>query len=136
MTPMDTTTDTTTTVTTTVDTYLAAYGEPDPDVRAVRIQAAWADDGRLVDPPAVGEGHAGIGGLADALQGQFPGHRFRRSTAVDTHHEHVRFGWQLVGPDGAVVLEGMDVGTLGADGRLAQIVGFFGGLQPLTGGDR
>ena len=53
MTPMDTSTDTITTVTTTVDTYLAAYGEPDPDVRAVRIQAAWSEDGRLIDPPAV-----------------------------------------------------------------------------------
>ena len=78
--------------TTVVDAYLAAYGEPDPDVRAVRIDAAWADQCRLIDPPAVGEGRAGVSGLADALQGQFPGHAFRRSTAVDAHHDHVYVG--------------------------------------------
>ena len=131
---MDTTQDTTT-IATVVDAYLAAYGEPDPDVRAVHIEAAWADECRLIDPPAVGEGRVGVAGLADALQGQFPGHTFRRSTAIDMHHEHVRFAWELVGPDGGVVLAGMDVASLAPDGRLEQVVGFFGDLQPV-GGDR
>jgi SnoaL-like domain len=125
----------TTTVTTVVDAYLAAYGEPDPDVRAVRLEAAFTADCRLIDPPAVGEGRAGVSGLADALQGQFPGHTFRRSTAVDAHHDHVRYGWELLGPDGAVVLRGMDVAALAPDGRLEQVVGFFGDLVP-AGGDR
>jgi hypothetical protein len=130
---MDTTEDTT--ITTVVDAYLAAYGEPDPDVRAIRIEASFADDCRLIDPPAVGEGRDGVHGLADALQGQFPGHTFRRSTAVDAHHHHARYGWELVGPDGRVVLTGMDVASLAPDGRLERVVGFFGDLTP-AGGDR
>ena len=116
------------TTTAVIDGYLAAYGEPDADVRGVRIEAVWAPDGRLLDPPAAGEGHVGIDGLATALQGQFPGHRFRRTSAVDAHHDHVRFTWELVAPDGTPVLAGMDVGRLGRDGRLEQIVGFFGEL--------
>jgi hypothetical protein len=130
---METTEDTT--IATVVDAYLAAYGEPDPDVRAVRIEAAFAEDCRLIDPPAVGEGRAGVHGLADALQGQFPGHTLRRSTAVDAHHDHARYGWELVGPDGGVVLTGMDVASIAPDGRLERVVGFFGDLAP-AGGDR
>lgn len=51
--------------TATVDGYLAAYGEPDPVRRAELIAAAFTADARLVDPPARGEGHDGIGFLGD-----------------------------------------------------------------------
>ena len=37
---------------TTIDTYLEAYGEPDAAKRAALIQRAFAEDGRLIDPPA------------------------------------------------------------------------------------
>jgi hypothetical protein len=124
---MDTTTPNVTSV---VDGYLAAYGEPDAARRAERIQAAWAPDGQLIDPPATGDGHEGIAALAEALQQQFPGHRFRRTSAVDAHHDHLRFAWELVGPGGDAVLTGLDVGELAGDGRLRRITGFFGELTP------
>lgn len=114
--------------TTIADRYLAAYGEPDAATRARLIEAVWAPDARLVDPPLVGEGHAGIDQAAEALQSQFPGHRFRRTSGVDAHHEHLRFAWELVGPDGAVAVAGTDIGTLDAHGRLHRVVGFFGDL--------
>jgi hypothetical protein len=116
----------TTDLTQLVDTHLVAYGEPDPDRRAELIAAVWTPDGRLVDPPMSGEGHAGIAALAEALQGQFPGHRFRRTTQIDAHHDVLRYGWALVGPDGRVAVAGEDVAQLAADGRLRQICGFFG----------
>jgi hypothetical protein len=47
---------------------------------------------------------------------QFPGHTFRRSTGVDEHHDHVRYGWELL--DGA--------------GRLVHVAGFFGPLPELV----
>ncbi len=111
-----------------VDGHLAAYGEPDPARRGEMIAAVWAASGRLVDPPATGDGHAGISALADAVQRQFPGHRFRRTSAVDGHNDVLRYAWELVGPDGAVALAGMDVGQVGEDGRLTRIAGFFGDL--------
>ena len=117
-------------VSTTVDVHLEAYGEPDRARRAELIGRAWAADGRLVDPPAVGEGHDGISGLADALQQQFAGHTFRRTSAVDAHNDAARYAWELVSPDGAVVLAGLDVARLGPDGRLREVVGFFGDLAP------
>lgn len=109
-----------------VDTWLRAYGEPDAATRAALIEQVWAADGVLADPPFTGAGHAGIAGLAAAVQDHYPGHTFRRTSAVDAHHDVARYTWEMVGPDGAVALTGTDVVTLGPDGRLARVAGFFG----------
>ncbi|HEY8583009.1 MAG TPA: nuclear transport factor 2 family protein [Capillimicrobium sp.] len=117
-----------TTLTDTIDTYLAAYGEPDAAKRGALIAQAWAPDGQLVDPPLAAERHDGISEMAATMQAQFPGHRFRRSSGVDAHHEHARYAWELVGPDGAVAAAGVDVADVAPDGRLRRVVGFFGDL--------
>src|SRR5947209_5651902 len=91
-------TDTTTPLGELIDRYLAAWNEPDPARRAALIEQVWAADGRLIDPPLAAEGHAGIGDMAAALQTQFPGHRFRRASGIDAHHDQLRFAWQLGGP--------------------------------------
>jgi hypothetical protein len=111
-----------------VDTYLSAYGEPDAARRAELISQVWADDGRLVDPPLAAEGHDGISDMAAAVQQQFAGHRFRRVSGVDAHHDRFLFAWELVGPDGTVAVSGIAVGELAEDGRLRRITGFFGDL--------
>jgi hypothetical protein len=116
-------------LTDTIDTYLAAWSEQDDAARAELVGRVWADDGRLVDPPMAASGHAGISGMHAALQGQFAGPTFRRASAVDAHHDAVRFAWELVGPDGTVALKGLDVGEVGEDGRLRRITGFFGELE-------
>lgn len=115
-------------VTATVDTYLAAWSEVDAGRRDELVQRAWAPDGTLTDPPMAAAGQAGISELHATMQGQYPGHRFRRASAVDVHHDRFRVGWQLVAPDGAVVLAGVDVGELADDGRVQRITGFFGDL--------
>jgi hypothetical protein len=66
--------------------------------------------------------------MVDAIQARFPDHRFRRCSGVDTHHDQLRFAWDLAGPDGAVVVAGLDLGELAGDGRLRRITGFFGDL--------
>jgi len=63
----------------------------------------------------------------------YAGHCFRRASEVDEHHGQLRFAWQLVGPDGAVALTGLDVGEMGPDGRLLRMTGFFGELAPRNG---
>jgi SnoaL-like domain len=115
-------------VTATVDTYLSAWNETDPDRRAELVGQVWAEDGTLTDPPLAAAGRPAISDLHAALQGQFPGHAFRRSSAVDAHHDRFRVGWELVGPDGTVALAGLDVGELTEDGRLRAVTGFFGDL--------
>jgi len=71
-------------------------------------------------------GHAGLSQMVEGVHAQFPGHTFRRLSGIDTHHDRVRFAWDLVAPDGAVTVAGIDVGELGPDGRLRSITGFFG----------
>lgn len=110
----------------TVDTWLRAYGEPDAGVRARWIEQVWAPDGVLADPPFTGTGYTEIDALAGAVLGQYPGHTFRRTSAVDAHHDVARYTWEMVGPDGTVALTGTDVVAVAEDGRLARVAGFFG----------
>ena len=120
-------------VTDTIDNYLSAWNERDAGRRAELIRRAWAPDGRLIDPPLTAMGYDGISEMAGAMHEHYAGHDFRRASAVDEHHEHLRFAWELVAPDGAVALAGIDVGELAADGRLLRVTGFFGELAPLGG---
>lgn len=112
-------------LTTTIDAHLAGYCEPDLEARRALLAEAWAPDGRLVDPPLEA---TGIAALVDAVLGHYPGHRFTRTSAVDAHHDVARYEWALVAPDGSTTLTGLDVATVGPDGRLTGVVGFFGPL--------
>jgi hypothetical protein len=114
-------------ITTTIDTYLEAYSESDPVRRIELIDRVWVADGELIDPPLDAAGHDAISNMAAAVQGQFPGHHFRRTSDVDAHHGFARYGWDLVGADGTVAVSGMDVAEL-HDARLRRVVGFFGDL--------
>ena len=78
-----------------------------------------------------GVGHEGIAALSDVVFEHFPGHSFRRTSAVDAHHGVARYGWELVAPDGTVAVGGIDVAELDDDGRLVRVTGFFGDLPPL-----
>jgi len=111
-----------------VDTYLEMWNEMDPGRRAEQIERAWTSDGSYVDPLLEASGHAALSQMVDGVHAQFPGHRFRRQSGIDNHHDRVRFAWDLVAPDGAVTVAGVDVGVLDDDGRLASIMGFFGEL--------
>jgi SnoaL-like domain len=115
-----------------VDTYLAAWNEQDGQARAQLIQQAWTREGRYVDPMLAAEGHAAISEMVAAVHSKFPGHVFRRTSGIDAHNGQVRFGWELAAPDGAITVAGLDVGELGADGRLTRITGFFGALPEKT----
>ena len=113
-------------IATTVDTYLEMWNETDSGRRADLIEQAWAENGRYVDPLNEAEGHGALSNMVAAAQQQYPGHRFRRTSGIDTHHDRVRFTWEVTAPDGGLTVAGVDVGVLGSDGRLEQIAGFFG----------
>ncbi|MEX0783910.1 MAG: nuclear transport factor 2 family protein [Dehalococcoidia bacterium] len=112
----------------TVDTYLASLGQADPAARAAMIATAWTPNGRYVDPARDVTGAEAMEATIAGVQEHTPGATFRRTTGIDQHHEYLRFGWEMVGPDGAVVLAGIDVGSLSEDGKLKGICGFFGDL--------
>jgi hypothetical protein len=114
-----------------IDDHLAAYADPDRARRSAAVQRLWSEDAQLIDPPLAARGHAQIVDQAEQLLAHFPNHRFRRSSGIDLHHGAARYGWQLLAPDGRVVLEGLDVAQFDAQGRLERITGFFGPLPAL-----
>jgi hypothetical protein len=115
-------------VSSTIETWFASLNELDADKRAQLVEQAWAGDGRWVDPPFEGAGHAGISEMVEAVYQQYPDHRFRRVSEIDAHHDAVRYGWELVNRDGSVVVAGTDIAQLDPDGRLQRVTGFFGEL--------
>ncbi|MEY2582452.1 MAG: hypothetical protein QOE09_2301 [Ilumatobacteraceae bacterium] len=117
---------------TTIDQHLQAYAMADVDRRTALIAGAWNSEGELLDPPLEGRGHAEIGALADVVLTHYAGHRFVRTTAVDSHHGFARYGWELAGPDGSVAVSGIDVAQFDQAGKLLRIVGFFGPLESAT----
>lgn len=123
-----TNTETPTELTATIDTYIASLDEADDAKRAELVARSWAEDGRYTDPLQEHHGHAELASIQVAVQHTYPGASFRRTSGLDVHHESVRFSWELANPDGSLVVAGIDVGTVGADGRLTSIVGFFGDL--------
>ena len=117
------------TLTRCIDLYIDMWNEEDADRRAALIDAAWTEDASYADPLLEAEGHDALSAMVAAVHGHYPGCRFRRRSDVDAHHDRVRFAWDLVQPDGAVFVAGIDVGEVADDGRLRRITGFFGELS-------
>ena len=113
-------------VETIVDTYFSMWNEEDTAARARHVERAWAADGRYVDPLLEAEGHDQLSEMVATVHAHYPGHRFRRLSGIDAHHDTVRFTWELAAPDGTTTVAGVDIGALAADGRLRSITGFFG----------
>ncbi|HEV8063861.1 MAG TPA: nuclear transport factor 2 family protein [Acidimicrobiales bacterium] len=117
-----------------VTAYGSSWNEHDEDTRRQLLESAWAEQGTYCDPTATVEGREALVAHIGGFQVAMPGHTIDIETSVDEHDGHLRFAWAMRGPDGSVVLEGMDYGRLGEDGRLQQIVGFFGPFPSLDGG--
>jgi hypothetical protein len=109
-----------------VATYAAAWGELDAARRQKLLEAAWSDGGTYTDPTAHVVGRDALVTHIGSFQATMPGTRIVATSAVDAHHDRLRFTWRLEGSDGASITEGIDFGELASDGRLRAIVGFFG----------
>jgi hypothetical protein len=123
---MQTTNETTTTTESTIDRYLVMFNEADGAIRTDLAREVFVDDGRLVDPLIDAAGPEQIAAAIGELRDQMPGHSLARTTVVDAHHDHARFGWTVNGPDGSVAVAGIDVVTFAPDGRIQSAIGFFG----------
>jgi hypothetical protein len=117
-----------------VEDYLTGLNETDAGRRAKHIEAAWTAHGHFVDPLLEAQGHAALAAMVENIQTLYPGHRFTRTSGIDTHHGQVRFAWEMRGPDGSLTVSGVDFGELAEDGRFRSIVGFFGELPAVEAG--
>ncbi|HEX7968414.1 MAG TPA: nuclear transport factor 2 family protein [Stellaceae bacterium] len=113
------------TVTDLIDRYIAMWNETDAERRRELIARVWTRTASYVDPAVQGDGQAGIDAMVKAVQERFPGHRFRRTSDVDAHHDRVRFAWELAPEGGPAIVNGIDFGVVAAGERLQAITGFF-----------
>lgn len=109
-----------------VDRYFAAWNETDASRRLEAVAEAWSPGGRYVDPVAEAQGHEEISGMIGGVHEQHPGVSLRRSSDIDSHHDVVRFDWEILDADGNQALAGVDIARLDDDGRLLDVRGFFG----------
>lgn len=108
-----------------VDRYIAVWNETDAARRRTLIARTWADRASYVDPMLKCEGRDGIDAMVKAVHDKYPGHRFSRTSDVDSHNGRARFNWELAPQGGPALVKGIDFATLSADGRLHEVTGFF-----------
>jgi len=112
------------TLTDLIDRYIAAWNETDAGRRRDLIARTWSEDATYLDPMLQGDGKDGIDAMIAAVQERYPGHRFRRTGEVESHHDRVRFTWDLASAEGEPMVKGTDFGAVAND-RLQAITGFF-----------
>jgi hypothetical protein len=111
-----------------VTDYIAAWNESDESKRRQLLESCWSDAGAYVDPVSDVSGRDGLFATISGFQAQMPGASIVITSGIDQHHDRIRFGWKLEGA--AQAIEGIDVGQLAPDGRLASILGFWGVNPP------
>ena len=117
------------TLTDLIDRYIATWNETDGRRRRDLVAQTWTDVASYLDPMLQGEGKDGIDAMIAGVQERFPGHRFRRTSDVESHHDRVRFTWELAPEAGDPVVCGTDFGIVTADDRLRSVTGFFDQVQ-------
>ena len=115
----------------TIKTYCAAWSEPDAQRRQQLLEKAWATKGTYTDPTAHVEGRKALADHIGAFMQRTPGARIIATSLADSHHGKFRFTWKYLGADGKTISEGVDFGSLDADGRIQEVVGFFGATKSL-----
>ncbi|TPQ37041.1 nuclear transport factor 2 family protein [Bradyrhizobium guangdongense] len=110
--------------------YMAAWNEPDETRRQALLAQCWSDDGVYVDPNVALAGRDALARHIAKVQASRPGARLEFMSGIDVHHTVLRFLWRLVRSDGSCGDISIDFGEVGADGRLAKIIGFFGAAPP------
>jgi hypothetical protein len=116
-----------------IDRYIAMWNETDAERRRALIARTWTENASYLDPAVEGEGRDGIDAMVRAVQERFPGHRFRRTGDVESHHDRVRFTWELAPQGGPVLVKGTDFGVVDGGGRLETITGFFDQAPAMSG---
>lgn len=113
-----------------IDRYSEAWSFPEPAARAAALADVWARDACYTDPRADTYGAEALLAHIAGVLAQRPCSRVVRTSAVQQHHGFARFAWRVIEADGTRLPEGLDIAVIGEDGRITQIIGFFGPLPP------
>jgi hypothetical protein len=101
--------------------YVATWNEPDADVRCKLIAGIWSERASLYNRIKEYHGHAGVEAAVKRSYDLFGsrGFLFRPREQPVSHHNAIRFTWEMITPaDGAVDSIGTQFLILEDDGRV------------------
>jgi uncharacterized protein YndB with AHSA1/START domain len=110
-----------------VDAWFAAWSEPDAARRAALLDATVSADIRFRDRFSLVEGRADLDPHLAAVHVFMPGNRLERQGSPRQCQGTVLADWIARRADGAEMGRGTNVFGLDADGRIAEVVGLWGG---------
>lgn len=110
--------------------YLAAWNEADTTRIRAHLDRSVAADVLFVDPAHTTRDIDALESMIVSARQERPTAEYLRTSGVDGHNRRYRYTWE-VRIDGKVVMPGMDVTTVDAEGLIVQIDGFFGPVPPL-----
>jgi uncharacterized protein YndB with AHSA1/START domain len=108
-----------------VDAWFAAWAEPDEAARTASLAVIASPDVRMRDRFSCIEGTAELMPHITAAQHFMPGLRLQRNGDARHCQGTVLADWMATGPDGAPRGQGTNVFTLGPDGRIEAVTGFW-----------
>jgi hypothetical protein len=114
-----------------VTRYCDVWNEANPTRRRALLQVVFAEDGVYVDPTVRVTGLSALTDHIGRVAEKYPGSTIVRTSAVDLHHDVLRFSWHKRLADGQPLAESIDVGAVDERGKLRLIMGFFGPLLNL-----
>ncbi len=103
----------------------------DPSRVRAHLDRALAPNVRFVDPSVDLVGVDAFEANIHRSTSSCPGATYSRVSEVDSHHDHHRYHW-AIHSGGDLILAGFDVTVTDDDGRVEQVIGFFGPLEPPT----
>lgn len=90
------------------------------------LNTLWGEGAAYTDPRVHAEDGAALLSHISKVQASRPGSKVIRISAIDAHHGIARFAWRAIGADGALLVDGIDIAFISADGnRIERIIGFF-----------
>ena len=114
-----------------IRTYFRMWNERDLARAHELLAEAVTDDIVFADPRDFHEGREAMEHNVERFRRTFPTATLAITSGVDGQHDRYRYAWEIH-VDGDLLLEGFDVSTLAADGRIERVDGFFGPLPALA----
>jgi len=114
--------------------YWTMWNEPDLGRLRSHLEQSVTADIVWADPLHF---HTGIDALeanARELKSNKPEYYFVIASELDEHHGRFRYQWHMKRKH-RVLMRGLDIATLNADGLIERVDGFFGSLADVAGSD-
>jgi hypothetical protein len=114
------------------DHMLAAWNETNPSKIRSHLELALSDDAEFIDPTIITRGIDQFEANVREFRTTYPQAVCTRTSGFDSHHNLVRYTWQITSGDD-VIVAGFDVVELNDAKRVRRVLGFFGPRPKLKG---